>query len=220
MAPQELDPCTRLLQHERAEQSQAPIPHHEGGHAAYLPHPLQQGAGCGQGLHEHGGLWGETFGDRSQVRLRQGEALCEGPRALQDPEHASLRAVPGISATAQVAGPAARVDLPHDALAAQPPREGPPHELMAGNPGEPHVASAESQVRSADPRQLELHQDLALRRHGLGKIVSQPQAGGIKPEPAHGQSTWPMQMETLWPPKPSELQRALRTSICRAAPGT
>lgn len=34
------------------------------------------------------------------------------------------------------------------------------------------------------------------------------------------QSTLPMQIETLWPPKPSEFDSALRTFNGRAAPGT
>jgi len=57
---------------------------------------------------------------------------------------------------------------------------------------------------------------------GIGRRLGGALAGTANGAgaPAGLQSSWPMQIETLWPPKPSEFDRALRILRSRASPGT
>ena len=53
-----------------------------------------------------------------------------------------------------------------------------------------------------------------------GTDPPEPRPSGDEPQAPDRQSSLPTQIETLWPPKPSEFERAFRTTSSRAAPGT
>jgi len=108
-----------------------------------------------------------------EVGRGQGQVLGKGAVAVLEPQHPPLPAVPGQAPAAEVADPAADIDLPGHPL---PQPKGVlrlrhfTHELVAHDPLKTVIAPEDLQVSAADAGQMDLYENLAGAGFGPGNF--------------------------------------------------
>ena len=131
---------------------------------------IQDLAGGGQGLQEHGTVCGDVVGEDVQIALREGEELGEGAGVLDDSQHGAVGAVASHALAAPFAMRAGEVDFAGHAFADEGGGAGFHHlgdELVAGRSGEGVVAALQFEIGIADAagQQAEESEPLGTRRN-------------------------------------------------------